>query len=95
MNLTVRRNLSLLLTISSLIIQATISVAKPPNFVITIADDHGVYHSSVYGASEFQTHNLQQMAHDGIRFDNAYLAAGDPIAIRWRHGHVLRGLSVG
>lgn len=49
--------------------------AKKPNFVITIADDHGVYHSSVYGAHEFQTPNLQQMAKEGIRFDNAYVAS--------------------
>lgn len=51
------------------------SLAEKPNFVITIADDHGVYHSSVYGASEFQTPNLQQMASEGIRFDNAYVAS--------------------
>ncbi|TWU59256.1 Choline-sulfatase [Rubripirellula tenax] len=59
----------------SLIIHATICVAKPPNFVITIADDHGVYHSSVYGANEFQTPNLQRLAEEGIRFDNAYVAS--------------------
>lgn len=51
------------------------SIAAKPNFVITIADDHGVYHSSVYGANEFQTPNLQQMAKEGIRFDNAYVAS--------------------
>ncbi|WP_186776299.1 sulfatase family protein [Rubripirellula reticaptiva] len=43
--------------------------------MITIADDHGVHHSSVYGSSEFQTPNLQQMAKEGIRFDNAYVAS--------------------
>ncbi|WP_417739464.1 sulfatase-like hydrolase/transferase [Rosistilla oblonga] len=51
------------------------SLAAKPNFVITIADDHGVYHSSVYGSNEFQTPNLQQMANEGIRFDNAYVAS--------------------
>jgi len=51
------------------------AVAQKPNFVITIADDHGVHHSSVYGASEIQTPNLEQMAKDGIRFDNAYVAS--------------------
>ncbi|MDB4459199.1 sulfatase-like hydrolase/transferase, partial [bacterium] len=49
--------------------------AEKPNFVITIADDHGVYHSSPYGASEFQTPNLQALAEDGIRFNNAYVAS--------------------
>lgn len=56
-------------------ITATVCVAKPPNFVITIADDHGVHHSSVYGSPEFQTPNLQAMADEGIRFDNAYVAS--------------------
>ncbi len=51
------------------------TIAQKPNFVITIADDHGVHHSSVYGASEIQTPNLQQMAKEGIRFDNAYVAS--------------------
>ncbi|TWT84629.1 hypothetical protein CA13_61090 [Planctomycetes bacterium CA13] len=45
--------------------------AAKPTFVITIADDHGVYHSSVYGSSEFQTPNLQEMDDQAIRFDNA------------------------
>ncbi|KLU06907.1 Choline-sulfatase [Rhodopirellula islandica] len=51
------------------------AMAAKPNFVITIADDHGVHHSSVYGSSEFQTPNLQRMAEEGIRFDNAYVAS--------------------
>lgn len=49
--------------------------AQKPNVIITIADDHGVYHSSPYGASEIKTPNLQQLADEGIRFDNAYVAS--------------------
>lgn len=49
--------------------------AQKPNFVITIADDHGVYHSSPYGATEIRTPNLQKLADEGIRFDNAYVAS--------------------
>ncbi|EMI41361.1 sulfatase and gycosyl hydrolase family 43 domain protein [Rhodopirellula sp. SWK7] len=49
--------------------------AAKPDFVITIADDHGVYHSSVYGSPEFETPNMQQLAADGMRFDNAYVAS--------------------
>ncbi|TWU59254.1 Arylsulfatase [Rubripirellula tenax] len=58
-----------------LMVSATICVAKPPDFVITIADDHGFHHSSVYGSPEFQTPHMQQLAADGIRFDNAYVAS--------------------
>lgn len=52
-----------------------IGTAQKPNFVITIADDHGVYHSSPYGATEIETPNLQRLADEGIRFDNAYVAS--------------------
>tara|TARA_R110002073_G_scaffold56905_30_gene144918 strand:+ start:3653 stop:5140 length:1488 start_codon:yes stop_codon:yes gene_type:complete len=75
MNSTVRQRSFLPLMLFSLVFQATVCVATPPNFVITIADDHGVYHSSVYGSPEFQTPNLQKMAEQGIRFDNAYVAS--------------------
>jgi arylsulfatase A-like enzyme len=49
--------------------------AKKPNFVIIIADDHGVYHSSAYGSPEFKTPNIQAMADEGIRFNDAYVAS--------------------
>lgn len=58
-----------------LLLLATSAKADKPNFVITIADDHGVYHSSVYGSDEFQTPNLQKLASKGMRFDNAYVAS--------------------
>ncbi|MGB7326006.1 MAG: sulfatase-like hydrolase/transferase [Rubripirellula sp.] len=75
MNSTNPRRLVLPLLSFGLMITATVCVAKPPNFVITIADDHGVHHSSVYGSPEFQTPHLQSMADEGIRFDNAYVAS--------------------
>lgn len=53
----------------------TIGANAKPNFVITIADDHGVHHTSPYGADEIQTPHLQQLASDGIRFTNAYVAS--------------------
>ncbi len=58
-----------------LIVSGNLLAEEKPDFVITIADDHGVYHSSPYGAAEFQTPNLQALAEDGIRFDNAYVAS--------------------
>lgn len=59
----------------ALTLSVALHAAAKPNFVITIADDHGVYHSSPYGAAEIQTPNLQKLAEDGIRFDNAYVAS--------------------
>lgn len=74
MHIDSRQRSFLALMIFSLTIQAA-CFAQPPNFVITIADDHGFYHSSVYGSPEFHTPNMQQLAADGIRFDNAYVAS--------------------
>jgi N-sulfoglucosamine sulfohydrolase len=36
----------------------TMSASGKPNFVITIADDHGVHHASTYGANEIQTPHI-------------------------------------
>lgn len=58
-----------------LVSQTHTVASDKPNFVITIADDHGVYHSSPYGAAEFQTPNLQKLANEGMRFDSAYVAS--------------------
>ncbi len=64
------------IALSIFVILVTLScLAQKPNFVITIADDHGVYHSSPYGAIEILTPNLQRLANEGIRFDNAYVAS--------------------
>ncbi|MEL7497919.1 MAG: sulfatase [Planctomycetota bacterium] len=46
-----------------------------PNFVIIIADDHGINHSAPYGQPEYKTPNMQRMADEGIRLTNAYVAA--------------------
>ncbi|MWW23216.1 sulfatase family protein [Algibacter lectus] len=51
------------------------SQAKKPNFVIVIADDHGVLHSTPYGSNIIQTPNMQKLADEGMRFDNAYVAS--------------------
>ncbi|WP_282147940.1 sulfatase family protein [Algibacter lectus] len=48
---------------------------KKPNFVIIIADDHGVFHSTPYGSTIIETPNMQKLADEGMRFDNAYVAS--------------------
>lgn len=67
-----RSTLPLLLALT---LSLGLHAAAKPNFVITIADDHGVYHSSPYGAAEIQTPHLQKLAEAGLRFDNAYVAS--------------------
>ncbi|MEM7812954.1 MAG: sulfatase [Planctomycetota bacterium] len=46
-----------------------------PDLVVVIADDHGVGHSSVYGAADQRTPNMQALADDGMTFSRAYVAS--------------------
>jgi arylsulfatase A len=48
--------------------------ARPPNFVIILADDQGYGDVGCYGAKGFQTPNLDRMAAEGIRFTDFYVA---------------------
>jgi arylsulfatase A-like enzyme len=53
----------------------TATAAEKPNFVIVIGDDHGFYHSSVYGSPEFKTPNMQALADEGMHLTNVYVAS--------------------
>ena len=46
----------------------------PPNFVFVLVDDLGRQDVAVYGSSLYETPNMDQLAADGMRFDNAYVA---------------------
>lgn len=46
-----------------------------PNLVVFISDDHGHLDSSVAGASEFQTPNLNRLASDGMTLTHAFAAS--------------------
>jgi arylsulfatase A-like enzyme len=47
---------------------------KPPNFVIILADDQGYADVGCYGASDLETPHLDQMAREGMRFTDFYVA---------------------
>ena len=49
--------------------------SAPPNFVMFITDDQGVYHSNPYGADWMRTPNMQSLADDGLKFTRAYVAS--------------------
>ena len=55
----------------SIVAQAT----DKPHIVVILGDDHGVYHSTPYGATEIQTPHMQAMADEGITFSRAYVAS--------------------
>jgi arylsulfatase A-like enzyme len=46
----------------------------PPNFVFVLVDDLGRQDVGVYGSSLYETPNMDRLAADGMRFDNAYTA---------------------
>ena len=46
----------------------------PPNIVIIFTDDQGYGDVGVYGATGFETPNIDRMAGEGIRFDSFYVA---------------------
>ena len=45
---------------------------KRPNFIIVLADDQGYGDLGVFGATDFQTPRIDQMAHEGMRFTDSY-----------------------
>ncbi len=48
--------------------------APRPNFVIFIADDHDLFYTGCYGNETVRTPNIDRIAREGLRFDNAYTA---------------------
>lgn len=46
-----------------------------PNIIIIFTDDQGYQDVGCYGANGFETPNLDQMAEEGMRFTNFYVAA--------------------
>ena len=46
-----------------------------PTIVIFLSDDHGQLDSTVYGATDVATPNMERLAEAGMVFDNAYVAS--------------------
>ncbi|NBC66895.1 MAG: sulfatase-like hydrolase/transferase, partial [Bacteroidetes bacterium] len=43
-----------------------------PNVLIILTDDQGYHDVSYYGTGDLQTPNIDQLAEEGMRFDNFY-----------------------
>jgi uncharacterized sulfatase len=48
---------------------------EKPNIILILADDLGWNQSGCYGSEFYKTPNIDQLAHEGIRFTSAYAAA--------------------
>src|SRR5210317_2267431 len=53
---------------------ALADVTARPNFVFVLVDDLGRQDVGVYGSSLYETPNMDRLAADGMRFENAYVA---------------------
>src|SRR3982751_3318556 len=47
--------------------------ASPPNILYIMADDHAAHAISAYGSKINRTPNLDRLAREGMRFDNAFV----------------------
>ncbi|HXB73540.1 MAG TPA: sulfatase-like hydrolase/transferase [Candidatus Acidoferrales bacterium] len=55
--------------------QASAAAARPPNFVLFLADDLGCHDIGAWGATDLKTPHIDAMAASGARFTNWYAAA--------------------
>jgi uncharacterized sulfatase len=71
------RILKVLMGFAASVMACTVIAAPsaPPNIVVFVSDDHGYLDSSVTGATEFRTPNMERLARDGITFTQAFAAS--------------------
>jgi uncharacterized sulfatase len=70
------RKLLNILSVCIFALNCTTSFAQDkPDLVIVLGDDHGVFDSSAYGATEMHTPNMLAMAKEGMQFNRAYVAS--------------------
>src|SRR5262249_58046513 len=52
---------------------ARAAAPERPNFLVLVADDMGCDECGAYGHKTIRTPNIDKLARDGMRFDNAFL----------------------
>ena len=69
------KQLILALGCFSLLVSCSIKTDSKPNIIIILADDAGYSDFGFMGSDEIKTPNLDQLAFDGVTFNNAYVSA--------------------
>ena len=69
------KKLILALGCFSLLVSCSIKTDSKPNIIIILADDAGYSDFGFMGSDEIKTPNLDQLALDGVTFNNAYVSA--------------------
>jgi N-sulfoglucosamine sulfohydrolase len=63
-----------LLLLTLLISAAFVQSADRPNILFLLSDDHSYPYLSCYGNPDVQTHNLDRLASEGMRFDRMFVS---------------------
>ena len=69
------KQLILALGCFSLLVSCSTETDSKPNIIIILADDAGYSDFGFMGSDEIKTPNLDQLAFDGVTFNNAYVSA--------------------
>ena len=69
------KKLILALIYFSLLVSCSTETDSKPNIIIILADDAGFSDFGFMGSDEIKTPNLDQLAFDGVTFNNAYVSA--------------------
>src|SRR6516164_2147811 len=59
-------------SLAGMITTRTAQAADPPNIVFIVADDLGYADVSCYGRRDYKTPNIDRLASDGMKFQQAY-----------------------
>src|SRR5262245_44160575 len=65
--------LAAFVALSFVVVPTSAAEAERPNFIVFIADDMAWDDCGAYGHKTIRTPNLDRLARDGMRFDNAFL----------------------
>src|SRR5215831_19482935 len=68
------RWLGVWLSIQSLGVAVTTAEARPPNFVVILADDLGYADLGCQGTRDIKTPHIDSIAQNGIRFTDGYVS---------------------
>jgi arylsulfatase A-like enzyme len=67
--------LMVILILAGLVPTGLVTAAETPNVVVIMADDLGYGDVSCYGATEIATPHIDQLAEEGLRFEQGYCSA--------------------
>ena len=63
---------TLLIVLAALLPATSIAAnSEQPNIIVVMADDHGQWALGSYGLAEIDTPNIDWLAEQGVRFENA------------------------